>query len=114
MADLKGGTIIGGYPVCHYGNVLEAINNTATIVDVTLTAAGWKGSSAPFSQTFTVNGVTPNNTVEIIPNANITAAQVTAMASAMIVTGTQAANSVTLKAFGEKPTISLPITVIVK
>ena len=80
-----------------------------------LSSNGWEGSTAPF--TFTLNnitGVTENNNVELVVPSNISLAQVEAYQSAAIVTGTQAANSITLKAFGEKPTIDLPITVIVR
>lgn len=81
----------------------------------TLSKSGWSGSAKPF--TFTLNnvtGVTKNNNVELVVPSNISLAQVEAYQSAAIVTGTQAVDSITLKAFGEKPTIDLPITVIVR
>lgn len=81
----------------------------------TLSKSGWTGSTKPF--TFTLNnisGVTASNNVELVVPNNISLAQVEAYQSAAIVTGTQAVNSITLKAYGEKPKIDLPITVIVR
>lgn len=85
------------------------------VLSYTLNSSGWKGSAAPF--TFALNnvsGVTANNNVELVVPNNISLEQVESYQSASIVTGTQAANLITLKAFGEKPTIDLPITVIVR
>lgn len=84
------------------------------IINATLTSTGWSGSSAPYSQTLTIDGVTSSSIIEVVPQSNITTAQVNAMANAMIITGTQSTNSMTLKAFGTKPTINLPITVIIR
>lgn len=81
----------------------------------TLSKSGWKGLAAPF--TFTLNnaiGVTENNNVELVVPSNISLEQVESYQSAAIVAGTQAVGSITLKAYGEKPTIDLPITVIVR
>lgn len=85
------------------------------VLSYTLSSTGWKGSAAPF--TFTLNnaiGVTDSNNVELVVPSDISLEQVESYQSAAIVTGTQAANSITLKAYGEKPTIDLPITVIVR
>lgn len=81
----------------------------------TLSSTGWEGSEAPF--TFVLNnvsGVTDSNNVELVVPSDINLEQVESYKSASIVNGTQAANSITLKAYGEKPTIDLPITVIVR
>lgn len=103
MANLRGGTSVGGYQVA-----------TKSIVhDVTI-STGWSGSSAPFSITLSVGGVTPSSNVEVLPSASVTATQVKAMAEAQIVTGTTGNGTITLKAFGKKPTISLPVTIIVR
>lgn len=94
---------------------LVAKASKSKVSSYTLRKSGWKGSAVPF--TFTLNnitGVTKNNNVELVVPNNISLAQVESYQSAAIVTGTQAANSITLKAYGEKPTIDLPITVIVR
>ena len=80
----------------------------------TLASGTWAGTSAPFTYTLSVTGVTTTNVVEVIPQSNLTVDQQKAMADAMIATGTQSAGSIVLRAFGKKPTINLPITVIVR
>lgn len=81
---------------------------------VTLTASAWTGSAAPYSITVTVSGVTANNDAIVTAPSNLSVAQEKAMVEARITTGTQAANSLTLKAYGKKPTIDLPIDVLIK
>lgn len=87
---------------------------TSKTVTATLLAASWTGSSAPYAYTLAVNGVTANSNQELLPALTITEEQLTALQAANIQDGGQAANSVTLTAFGDKPTIDLPIRVIVR
>lgn len=87
---------------------------TSETVTATLLAASWIGSSAPYAYTLAVNGVTANSNQELLPALTITEEQLTALQAANIQDGGQAANSVTLTAFGDKPTIDLPIRVIVR
>ena len=92
-----------------------ALNKKAgvsTAVTATLSASGWSGSAAPYTYTLTVSGVTTASYQEIVPALNITAAQLAALQAANIQDGGQAANTVTLKAFGTKPTIDIPVRVI--
>lgn len=86
-----------------------AVERTAT-----LTYSGWSGSSAPYTQTVTVNGVTATSHQDILPALNVSAEELAALQAANLQDGGQAVNSITLKAFGEKPTINLPIRVIVR
>lgn len=81
-------------------------------VTATLLAASWTGDAAPYSYTLTVSGVTATSNQELLPALNITAEQLEALQGANIQDGGQAANSMTLKAYGDKPTIDLPIRVI--
>ena len=83
-------------------------------VPATLFASNWTGASAPYTYTLAVTGVTANSNQELLPALNITEEQLTALQAANIQDGGQAANSVTLTAFGDKPTIDLPIRVIVR
>ena len=87
---------------------------TSKTVTATILAANWTGSSAPYTYTLAVTGVTANSNQELLPALNITEEQLTALQAANIQDGGQAANSVTLTAFGDKPTINLPIRVIVR
>lgn len=85
---------------------------TSETVTATLLAASWTGDAAPYSYTLTVSGVTATSNQEVLPALNITAEQLEALQGANIQDGGQAANSMTLKAYGDKPTIDLPIRVI--
>jgi len=99
------------------GNIQSQLNNKAqksTVTNVTLSASQWSGSSAPYTYTLSINGVTSNNVIEIIPQNNLDVNQVKNLADAMIVTGTQSTNSITLKAYGNKPTVNIPITIIIR
>ena len=87
---------------------------TSETITATLLAASWTGTSAPYTYTLAVNGVTANSNQELLPALTITEEQLTALQAANIQDGGQAANSVTLTAFGDKPTIDLPIRVIVR
>ena len=86
----------------------------STTVSTTLTAASWTGASAPYSYSLTVSGVTNASNQEVLPSLTITAEQLEALQGANIQDGGQATNSITIKAFGEVPTIDIPIRVIVR
>ena len=90
------------------------VNYSSYAMSATLLAASWTGTSAPYTYTLAVNGVTANSNQELLPALNITEEQLTALQAANIQDGGQAANSITLTAFGDKPTIDLPIRVIVR
>ena len=87
---------------------------TSETITATLLAASWTGAFTPYTYTLAVNGVTANSNQELLPALTITEEQLTALQAANIQDGGQAANSVTLTAFGDKPTIDLPIRVIVR
>lgn len=80
----------------------------ATIVTATLAANGW----ADGVYILTVSGVTTTSNQEILPAVNITAEQLEALQAANIQDGGQAAGNITLKAYGDVPTIDIPIRVI--
>ena len=81
-------------------------------VTATLLASGWTGSEAPFVYTLAIAGVTATSYQELLPAVNITAEQLKALQAANITDGGQAAGSMTLKAYGKKPTVDIPIRVI--
>ena len=87
---------------------------TSETITATLLAASWTGASTPYTYTLAVTGVTANSNQELLPALTITKEQLTALQAANIQDGGQAANSVTLTAFGDKPTIDLPIRVVVR
>lgn len=107
----------GGYTgtETQFNSDLAKIGNKADkseMVTATLLSTGWTGDAAPYSYVLTVSGVTATSNQEVLPALNITAEQLEALQSANIQDGGQAANSMTLKAYGDKPTIDLHIRVI--
>lgn len=86
----------------------------SNIVNETLYASSWTGDSAPYNYTLAVTGVTATSNQELLPALQITSEQLTALQAANIQDGGQSANTIILKAFGDKPTIDLPIRVILR
>lgn len=87
---------------------------TGTTLSVTLASASWTGAAAPYTYTISNAAITATSTQELMPATDITADQLTALQNANIIDGGQAAGSMTLKAFGEKPSVDIPIRIIVK
>ena len=92
---------------------LVPVNEPAIVKNVTAPASGWSGSAAPYTNTISVVGVTADNIVEVSLTNTATDAQVTACMDAQIAKATQAVGKITLYAYGEKPTVNLPITAII-
>lgn len=86
----------------------------STIVMATLLSSGWTGTSAPFVYELAVSGVTASSNQEVLPATTVTADQLAAIQSANIVDGGQETGKIILKAFGDKPTIDLPIRIILR
>lgn len=87
---------------------------TGTTLSVTLASASWAGTAAPYTYTISNSAITATSTQELSPATDITADQLTALQNANIIDGGQAAGSMTLKAFGEKPSVDIPVRIIVK
>lgn len=85
----------------------------SVILTATLTAAGWVGGTAPYVQTVAVPGlaVGANGTIGLAPTATL--AQVEAAADAKLLLTGQAAGSITVSAFGDKPSVNLPVQILV-
>lgn len=86
----------------------------STIVEVTLLAANWAGTEAPYTYTATVAGVTTTSTQDWANGTSITAEQLAAWQAANIVDGGQGVGSVTFKAFGAKPEVDIPLRCILR
>ena len=81
-------------------------------VTATLTAAGWTGSG-PWTQTVTVSGLTSTSNGVVGPTTGVTDTQFEAMQKACLRPSAQSTNSLTIKATGTKPTVNLPIQIII-
>lgn len=88
----------------------EAISAYGTSVDVVLTAAGWTGESAPYTQTVAVAGLLADSFGEIGLSQGATDAQRAAARAALLSIQSQTDGAVTLIADGDKPTVDLPCT----
>ena len=86
----------------------------STIVEVTLLAANWAGTEAPYTYTAAVAGVTTTSTQDWANGTSITAEQLTAWQAANIVDGGQGVGSVIFKAFGAKPEVDIPLRCILR
>lgn len=99
----------GGVTAAAAGTDYSGPKSTVT---ATLLASGWTGSEAPFVYTLAIAGVTATSYQELVPAVDITAEQLKALQAANITDGGQAADSMTLKAYGKKPAVDIPIRVI--
>lgn len=96
-------------------NLNNAINQKASKnkrVNVNIPAS-WSGSAAPFTVNVPCTGITASNDFIVTTQTGLTKAQFDAFAQAGITCSGQTTNQFTLKAWGTKPTIVLPITVVI-
>ena len=80
-----------------------------TAKEFTLAAASWTASN---TYTITDDLITATSNQDFYPAENITPAQLEALQLANIVATGQTVRTVTLKAFGDKPTIDIPIKIL--
>lgn len=75
----------------------------------------WSGSAAPYTKTLTLSGIPASQSAAVIVSISpsATAAQVEAWGSGQIMATAHGENSLTFKAFGEKPSTSIPIIAVV-
>lgn len=79
----------------------------------TATAAGWTGTAAPYSQVITMSGVSANANIEVGLTASATLAQIEMASKCIIRCTAQGTNQITVKALKKKPTVDLPIQVLI-
>lgn len=96
------------------GTPTSPLSVKSTEVSATLLASSWVGSSAPFTYALTVNGVTTTSRQELLTSLAITTTENDALLNAKIVDNGQSANTINLKAFGTKPTIDIPLRIILR
>lgn len=79
-------------------------------IQVTLSSSGWVGTEAPY--TYTITGY-DGKTVEVVEDVSMTMEQLAAIENAKIKSDPRSAENI-LYAFGEKPTIDVPVLLIVR
>ena len=85
------------------------------IQNVTLSSSSWSGSAAPYSYTVSNSNVTSTTQViEVMPSNGATNNQLQAYLNAGLCGGVTGSGTITIKAFGKKPTVNIPITIVVR
>lgn len=79
---------------------------------ITLTASGWTGTSAPYTQTVTVSGVLADEAQQLIQPIPKLSSQAAYMEAGVYASG-QAANSLTFSC-SKKPTVDLTVYVVIQ
>lgn len=132
-ADVEAATSGHTHTAAQVGAVptTRTVNGKALSANISLTAAdvgaaakstkttqnistSWTGSTAPYTQSISISGVTATNIVEISLTSTATASQAKQYQMLNLQDGGQAAGSITLRAFGKKNTATIPINVIVR
>ena len=91
----------------------KTYSKRSTTSTVTLSASTWSGSSAPYSYVLSVEGVTATNIIEINYASSASDAAIEAYQGAGLKDGGQSDGRITLLAT-EKPTVNIPITIIIR
>ena len=86
------------------------------IQNVTLSSSSWSGSEPPYSYTISLSsvGLTGNSQIDISPGVNASDDQCKALLAASLCGGSISGNNLTIKAFGKKPSINIPIVITVR
>lgn len=87
----------------------------AISISATLTTTGWSGSGAPYTQTVSAPGVTadPAQVVNVSAAENLTADQYEAVTGAQLWGKSKSVNSIVVAAYGDKPTVNIPIVITI-
>lgn len=102
-----------------YGNgKFVVIANDSSIAAYSDDGINWKqpynGDEAPYTYTLTVEGVTATSNQEIMPAVDITWEQLIGLQGTNMVDGGQSTDTIILKATKNKPTVDIPIRVILR
>ena len=97
--------------VFHSDEIFYSRNSNLTAI--TLAPANWTGSSAPYSYVISNAKITTNNVLDLIINAN-TQDLIDAIGTYKISGYKQETGKVTIYAWGEKPSMNLSATLVVR
>jgi hypothetical protein len=91
--------------------LLSSGASKSVIVNATISASNWQSNL----YTWRNSGITSTTQiVELLPSQSITEEQLEALQSANIVGNSQAVGSITFKAYGDVPTIDIPVIFIIR
>lgn len=86
----------------------------STLTTKTLSQTGWTGDEPPYTYSLSVSGVTTTSVQEILPTTTATEEQIIALQAANMQDGGQSVGKITIKAWGDKPEIDLPVRIIIR
>lgn len=114
--NAAGEQITGTYtaPVTSVNGQTGDVEIKVSTVSVTLLASGWDTSGDWPKYTLALAGITADSNQEYLPPVNPTTEVVEALQAALFQDGGQAAGVAYILAYGEVPTIDLPIRVILR
>lgn len=95
-------------------NIPTRSTNSDLVINTVIPASEWVGDSAPFTNTLEIDGIRPNSVIELtIPN-DFDYSLLDHYQNALIMGKSQEENKLVIEARGIKPTIDLPILLIVR
>lgn len=89
-------------------------NYDSHLVSTSFLYTEWTGTTAPYTYTLTISGITNTSNQEVLPSLSITQTELSALQSANIQDGGQSTDTMIILAWGSKPTIDIPIRVILR
>ena len=93
---------------------LKTKEGNPSVLSMIIPVSGWKGDNAPYTNTLEIDRVKPTSVVEISLSQDANADQVRACMNGQLVDGGQTAGNITLRAFGRKPDMDIPVVVIIR
>lgn len=95
--------------------IMSLIRGTSKPVDSSATpnmlkSSQW-GSSVPHTYQIAISGITADDNIDVSLDPSATAEQAKAWSKAMVMSASQAANQITLNAYGKTPTVNIPILI---
>ena len=100
------------YGICENKCRMEVVPKSVLVTGAISTS--WTGSSAPYTQTITNDNIEAGSVIEVSLSSTATAAQADAFNALQLADGGQADGSFTLRAFGTKNTVSIPINILIR
>ena len=114
LYDEIGNNTDGAMTQAAINNISSTMADKSTVVNKTLLASNWFGTSVPYRYELAVDGVTKTSNQEIMPADGITDEQMYHLQGANLQDGGQDTNKIVLEAFGVKPSIDIPIKIIMR
>ena len=110
LADARAIKALNDKIATNASNITKLNSN---LVNLTLSASKWSGTSVPYSYVITNANITSSNILDLIINTN-TQALVDALGSYRISGYKQETGKVTIYAWGEKPSVNLNASLVVR